>query len=354
MSRYLERVARLRETMAQQQAEALLLVSAANVRYLSGFRGEGYLVVGKDDLLISTDGRYKGEAAELSDEYRVNYHSSGHLAGAIEFLRERNAGVVAFEAEELSYAVYREIATKLPEAQLNPASKWVEVLRLIKDEDEIALVAEAARRVDVALNDFLSDLQPGQSERLLALELEMALARAGTASAFAIIMAAGESAAEPHHVPTDRLLNDGEMLKIDVGGKLEGYCSDLTRTYFLGEPNETFRQVYRIVLEAQEAAVAAAGPGVPAKHLDEIAREIIGQAGYAGAFSHGLGHGVGLQVHEGPRVSGKSEDILQPGMLVTIEPGIYRAGWGGVRIEDTVLITEDGHRVLTHAPKPQY
>jgi len=167
-------------------------------------------------------------------------------------------------------------------------------------------------------------------------------------------MASGESSARPHAVAGTRRLAEGEMLKIDVGGVHEGYRSDLTRTYFVGEANAKFAEVYRLVLRAQEAALAAARPGVAAREVDSAARQVISDGGYGEAFSHGLGHGVGLEVHEGPRVSAKSEDVLAPGMIVTIEPGIYVEGWGGVRIEDLILVTEEGIEVLTQAPKARY
>lgn len=182
----------------------------------------------------------------------------------------------------------------------------------------------------------------------------MALAAEEAEPSFSIIMASGHCAASPHAVPGSRELCEQDMLKIDMGAKVEGYCSDITRTYFIGQPDERFREVYGLVKAAQSAAAQAVRPGISGKDLDGIAREIISAGGYAAEFCHGLGHGVGLEVHEGPRVSSRSEDILEPGMVVTIEPGIYVAGWGGVRIEDMVLVTQDGHEILTLAPKPEY
>lgn len=354
MIRLLQRLEALQRRLAAEEVDALVVSSPANVRYLSGFKGEGYLVVGKSDLLIATDGRYKLEAEDVVTGCESCCHASGHLAGAIEFLGRIGAGVIAFESSHLNYSAYEEMATQLPEVPLRPEKGWVEDLRLVKDAEEIAAMREAARRVDLALVQFLAGLKVGESERRLAWAMDTALIDQDTEPSFQTIMASGPSAASPHAVPGPRLLREGDMLKIDLGGKVDGYCSDITRTYFVGEPDDKFREIYNLVKEAQAAAVAAVRPGATGKELDAIARQIIADGGYAEAFSHGLGHGVGLEIHEGPRVSSRSDDILVPGMVVTVEPGIYLEGWGGVRIEDMVAVTESGHEVLTLAPKPAY
>jgi len=350
---YAARLARVREQLAQQEVQAALIVLPENVRYLSGFAGEGYLALGLERALISTDGRYRTECKQVAEGIEASFDNGGHLGGAIAFFGELQSSAVAFESEHTTFATYQELGEKLP-VTLKPASRLVEQFRIIKDETEIAAMREAARRTDAALAAFLAALQPGMSERRLALALQAALVDQDVAPAFAIIMASGASACCPHAVPCSRELSEGDMLKIDVGARFEGYCADITRTVFCGEPTDRFREVYGLVLRAQQAAVEAVRPGMTGRELDQVARDII-VAGHHGAeFSHGLGHGVGLQVHERPRVSAKSEDVLEPGMVITVEPGIYVEGWGGVRIEDTVLITEQGHEVLTHAPKPEY
>lgn len=351
MSPVATRLQALRDRLAEAQLAAILVHSPPNVHYLTGFRGEGQLVVTADRAVVASDTRYKLEAESLPEGIECVFHPDGHFAGSVEALQQAAPPVVAFETESLVHARYAELGEKLPDSTLQPVKRWVEDLRVLKDEGEIALIREAARRVDEALAVFIARLEPGRSERELALELEIELVRAGTEKSFAIIMASGPSAAAPHAVPGERLLQDGDLLKIDVGGKFENYCSDLTRTYCLGEGSERFAEVYGAVLAAQEAALAAAGPGVGGAELDQVAREVIVAAGHGEHFTHGLGHGVGLQVHEAPRVSSRSEDTLAPGMVVTIEPGIYLPGWGGVRIEDMVLITESGCELLTHAPK---
>jgi len=350
---YAGRLARVREQMQRDEVQAALIVLPENVRYLTGFTGEGHLVVSPEQVLISTDGRYKVEAGQVADVAAAAFDSGGHLAGAIAFIKTLPAAGLAFESDHLTYATYQELTEKLSMA-LRPTSRLVEDLRLIKDAAELATMREAARRADAALAAFLEELTPGTSERRLALALHAALVDQDVEPAFSIIMACGASAACPHAVPGSRVLAEGDMLKIDVGARYEGYCSDITRTVFVGEPTERFREVYGLVLRAQQAGVAAARPGMTGRELDQIAREIIVAGGYGAEFGHGLGHGVGLQVHERPRVSAKSEDVLAPGMVITIEPGIYVEDWGGVRIEDTVAITETGCEVFTHAPKPEY
>lgn len=344
----------LRQKLAGEEVDALLVGSAANIRYLSGFTGEGYAVVGTAQLAVATDGRYKVEAEDTVPGCEACFHGAGHLPGAVDFLERAGARIVAFEADFLTYSRFQDLAKKLPKAELRPVKGWVEELRLVKDDAEIAAIREAARRTDAALAQFLADVSPGQTERQLSLELQLAMAAQGTHPSFEVIMASGPSSASPHWVPGSRPLAEGDMLKIDVGGVYEGYCSDLTRTYFIGEPPDKFREVYSLVKEAQAAAVAAVAPGRTGREIDEVARTIITERGYGDQFSHGLGHGVGLEVHEGPRVSSRSEDVLQPGMVVTIEPGVYLPGWGGVRIEDLVLVTADGHELLTRAPIPDY
>lgn len=348
------RLAALQHKLHTEEIDALLVASPANVRYLSGFTGEGYLVVGRQEVLVSTDGRYKLEAENMVDGCEPCFHTGGHLAGAVEFLTRLGAGAVAFESDFLTYAQYDEVAGKLPDVPLRPAKGWVEQLRLVKDEGELNAMRAAAGLVDAALEQFIAGLEVGETERRMAWELETLMMEMGTKAAFTTILAGGPSAASPHAVPGERRLAEGDMLKIDVGGKVDGYCSDITRTYFFGEPDEKFHAVYNLVKTAQAAAVDAVRAGVTGKTLDEIARRIITDGGYGPEFAHGLGHGVGLEVHEGPRVSSRSEDVLQAGMVVTIEPGIYLAGWGGVRIEDMVAVTETGCEVLTQAAKAEY
>ena len=310
--------------------------------------------MGREDLLVSTDGRYKLEAECTVEGCEAAFHAAGHLAGAADFLTRLGAATVAFEADFLAYGVYQDVAKKLPEADLRPVKGWIEQLRLIKDEAEITAMREAARLVDAALEQFVGALEVGESERQLAWQLETLMMEQGTKASFPTILATGPSAASPHAVPGDRRLAEGDMVKIDVGGKVDGYCSDITRTYFVGEPDAKFVAVYNLVKRAQAAAVDAVCAGATGRALDSIARQIITAGAYGPEFAHGLGHGVGLEVHEGPGVGSRSEDTLQAGMVITIEPGIYLQGWGGVRIEDMVAVTDTGCEVLTKAAKAEY
>jgi len=344
----------IRTKLAEEEVDALLVVSPANVRYLSEFTGEGYLVVGRDDLMVSTDGRYKLEAECTVDGCETCFHAGGHLAGAVDFLSRVGAGAVAFETDYLTYANFQDVATRLPEVPLRPTKGWVEKLRVVKDSAEIGAMREAARLVDSALEQFTSEFRVGDSERQLAWQLETLMMELGTKASFNTILATGPSAASPHAVPGDRRLAEGDMVKIDVGGIVEGYCSDITRTYFVGDPDDKFREVYNLVKLAQAAAGAAVKAGVSGRSLDATARQIIIDGGFGPEFAHGLGHGVGLEVHENPRVGSRSDDTMDVGMVITIEPGIYLQGWGGVRIEDMVAVTETGCEVLTMAPKPDY
>lgn len=348
---YAKRRRKLRDWLDVNGVDALLISSEANLRYLLGFPGEGLGVIGRDTV-ISTDRRYELDAAALQGRIKVVLDPEGHRAGAAAYLRATGARKVAFEAESTLYAAYEVLTSKLPDVELVASRKVVEDLRTVKEPGEIDCIRRAAAIMDEALDAVLADIPPGVTERDLALELERATRLAGADSmAFNTICAFGPSSAFPHAVPGQRKLEAGHMIKIDCGARLEGYCSDITRTVPPREMDERFRAVYGAVYDAQQAAVEAARPGITGRELDGIAREIIVARGFGEQFSHSLGHGVGLEVHEGPRVSSTSDEVLRPGMVITIEPGIYLEGWGGVRIEDTVVITRAGCERLTLAPK---
>jgi Xaa-Pro aminopeptidase len=349
------RVARALAGLPELGAEALLVTKAANVRYLSGFSGEGYLLVGGEGVTIATDGRYKLTAERDCPDCAVVLHPDGHLPGAIARAEETGLKTLAFESEAVTHAQHARLAARLPGVELIPTTGLIEELRTVKDGAEVELIARAAAIVDGALTELLANLAPGPTEREIALDLERAILLAGAdAIAFGTIVAIGPSSAFPHAVPGQRRAEAGQMVKIDVGCVVDGYCSDITRTVFLGEPSEEFRRVYEAVRAAQAAGLAAVRDGAECRAVDRAARAIIEAAGYGEAFSHGLGHGVGLEVHELPRVSHRSEAVLRSGMVVTIEPGVYIEGWGGVRIEDLVVATNDGARILTATPKAVY
>ena len=334
----------------------LLISSPANMRYLTGFTGEGLVLVSPGQApLIVTDSRFELQAQEEAPEAELLVAKDGYLGAVAEGIGTEGDGRIGFEADHFTYGRFEDLAKKLNGREPKPMRRLVEALREAKDEDE-----QAKLRASAALNDrvfarLLEQLEPGRDEKSLAWEIETAARQLGAEkTAFPPIVASGPRSAHPHAEPTDRKLQEGDQVKIDLGIQLDGYCSDMTRTVFLGEPTDKQREIYSICLRAQQAALDAAGPGMKAVDLDATAREIIEQAGYGEQFGHGLGHGVGLNVHEAPRLGKTSEDVLRPGMAITIEPGIYIEGWGGVRIEDLVLITEDGIEVLSHAPKVEF
>jgi Xaa-Pro aminopeptidase len=351
MSPWAGRRRHIRQWLQEHEADAFLVSSPHNVQYLFGFRGEGLGVVAAHPA-ICTDRRYELDAAAVPGRMERVLHPAGHLAGAIEHLKAVGASRVAFEAQVLTFATFDQLRKKLRGVKLLPTSSVVEGFRATKSPAEIAAMSRAAEVTDQALAAIMPLLQPGVTEREIALELDRQMLLHGAQRpAFDTIVAFGPSAASPHAVPGERVLEPGHMVKIDCGSEVDGYCSDITRTTPVGSPDARFERVYGAVLEAQQAAVAAARADMRCKDLDAVARDILRGHGLAEQFGHGLGHGVGLQIHELPRVSSRSEDVLHRGMVVTIEPGVYIEGWGGVRIEDTVAIEPRGCKVLTHAPK---
>ena len=338
---------------AEHDLEWLIVSLPANTRYLTGFTGEGLVLVSPErPPVIVTDSRFELQAREETPEAEVLVAKDGYLGAVAESIGADEEGCIGFEADHFTYARFEDLAKKLDGREPKPTRRLVEALREIKDEEE-----QEKLRASAALNDrvfarLLEQLAPGRDEKGLAWEIEGLARQLGAEkTSFPPIVASGPRSAHPHAEPTDRKLQEGDQVKIDLGVQLDGYCSDMTRTVFLGEPTDKQREVYSVCLRAQQAALDAAAPEMKAADLDGVARQIIEEAGYGEQFGHGLGHGVGLNVHEAPRVGKKSEDVLRPGMAITIEPGIYIEGWGGVRIEDLVLIIEDGIEVLSQAPK---
>lgn len=347
----------LQERLAHAGLEALWVTRPENVRYLSGFSTptDGRVLVTPGAAVLYTDARYTVQARE---ESRVpvlvarGQEVVDHAAASVRGLR------VGFEVDDadnagagLTWSAH-EILARSWDCELVPAPGIVEGLRVHKTPDEIAAIRTAARIADEALADVVELLIPGAVEADIALELERSMRRRGaTGAAFDIIVASGPRGAMPHGVASSRRIQDGELVTIDYGAVFDGYRSDSTRTFALGEPSERLRQAYRVVLQAQARAMEAVGPGASGREVDAAARDLITAAGLGDAFVHSTGHGVGLAIHENPRLSQTSSAILEPGMVVTVEPGIYLPGEGGIRIEDLVLVTDVGREVLTAAPK---
>lgn len=349
---------------ARLNAEAFFVSDPFNRRYLSGFTGSaGYLLITASHAWLLTDFRYEEAARQEAPDFEIvrygtggaqNSEGSGGLYEALlSLLQAEGIRRLAFESASMSFAQHRQMTASLPGVELVPCEGVVEGLRRIKDEGEISLIREAVSVAEAAYNAVLPLIRPGVSEKAVALELEFLMRKSGAeAAAFDFIVASGERSSLPHGSPTDRRMQEGDFVTIDFGARVGGYNSDMTRTVVIRRADERQRQVYETVLAAQEAAIQAVKPGVTGAEIDRVARTIIERAGFGENFGHSTGHGVGLAVHEGPRLSpaGK-EEMLEPGMVVTIEPGIYIPGWGGVRIEDTVLVTANGCEVLCRTDK---
>lgn len=343
---------KLAARLPELDADAFLVTRLVNVRYLSGFTGSnGQLLLGPERAVLFTDPRYDGQSAReaVGLERRVY---SGELTRALgEACSELGARRLAFEARGVTYDRYRRLG-EMEGLDLQPTDDEVERLRWIKDDAEVRLLEEAQSLTDDAFETIVGKLAPGMTEREVAFELEVTMRRAGAeALAFDTIVAFGEQAAEPHHRPGDRALAPGDLVKLDFGCVVGGYHSDMTRTVAFGEPDPRLREIYGVVLRAQLAGIEAVRAGTTGGEVDAAARRVVEEAGHGDAFTHSLGHGVGLEVHEGPTLRKGSEEVLPAGAVVTVEPGVYLPGLGGIRIEDSVLVTEAGSRPLPHAPK---
>jgi Xaa-Pro aminopeptidase len=345
------RRARLAARLPELGAEAFLVTRLPNVRYLSGFTGSnGQLLLTAEGGVFLTDGRYTEQARrEVPDLRRGTY--SGEFARAFaSACSDLGVSRVAFEAAGVSYRTYTELAGS--GVELVPTTDEVERLRWAKDPEEVAAVEAAQAIADDALELVAGKLAEGMTEREVALELDTAGRRMGAEGpAFDTIVAFGESAAEPHHRPTDRPLARGDVVKVDFGCVVGGYHSDMTRTLAFGPVPEELREAHRVVREAQRAGVEAVRAGVTGGAVDRAARAVIREAGLGERFGHGLGHGVGLEIHEGPSLRPGSKDVLPEGAVVTVEPGVYLPGVGGVRIEDMVVVGPEGARVLSRTPR---
>lgn len=340
---------RLAEQVAGDGLERLLVTHLVNVRYLTGFGGtNGACLCGPDDHLFLTDFRYTERAASEVEGWEVVTVENDWTAG----LAERLAGRCGFEDQHLSVKGLRQLEEKVPEgAELVPAGGLVEQLRRVKDSDELARIGEAAKLADEVYGWSVEQGLAGRPERDVARSAEARIRELGGEPSFPPIVAAGPNGALPHAESGEHEIGEGEMVVFDMGAELDGYCSDCTRTFAVGEPSDEAREVYELVRSAQAAALEAVAAGKEARAVDAVAREIIDTAGHGDRFGHGLGHGVGLEVHEAPRLAKQSEDVLAPNEVVTIEPGVYIPGKLGVRIEDLVIVSAAGHSNLSGLPK---
>ncbi len=350
--RFPERLARIRARLEEAGLDAVVLSSAQNVAYLSGFRGSaGIAVVTSGEAHLVLDFRYTEQAATEAPGLAV-VRATGPLVEAVgELIRGLGSRRVGVEEESLPVGSFRKLQSAVDSGEVVPV-EGLERIRWRKSAEEVAAIRRAAEVAHEAFSAVLPLVRPGAAEREVAAELEHQLRVRGSArTPFDIIVASGPRAALPHGVASERVIGEGEFVTLDFGAVVDGYCSDCTRTVVTAPASQRHRDAYEVVLAAQQAALAGIRPGMTGREADLLARSVIGEAGFASAFGHGLGHGVGLALHEGPRLSPREDALLAPGMVVTVEPGVYFPGWGGVRIEDLVVITEDGCEVLGGLPK---
>src|SRR5215217_7572088 len=342
----------LRALLASADLSALLVTKPVNVRYLTGFTGTyGALLLLHDRTLFFTDGRYRHQAAAEVPGAEVVL-APGDLIGAVGGAVRAGGNGLGFEPAGLTWAEGNRLRTGLPGQAVLPAPPLVEELREVKDERELAAMREAARLGGEALEGLLPSLREGVTERQVALELELAMRRLGADGlAFESIVAFGEQAAEPHHHPGDRPLAAGDWVKLDFGARVDGYCADMTRTLVFGRASQRQRDLYELVRGAQAAGLGCLAAGVGAGEVDRACRQPIAEAGLGDSFPHPTGHGIGLEIHEAPRLRAGSRERIAAGTPVTVEPGVYLPGFGGVRIEDLAVARPGGHELLTTTPK---
>ena len=321
--------------------------------YLSGFTGEGALLVSSKGPLLITDSRYTEQASREVPKIPVRQVAGSYLDEITDAVVDSGYGSVALSGARTSCSLVNKLRDKL-KAKVVITEDPVNELRALKEPEEIERIRAAVKLTEESLTELIRGIRVGMSERELALRLEFIMREKGAEQvAFDLIVAAGENSALPHYQPGERLLKEGDLLLFDIGAKLDRYCADMTRVFSVGKPTARAQGIYDIVLAANKAGIAAVSAGADAKAVDAAARDLIAAEGHAEHFQHGLGHGVGLEVHEGPRLSPMSTDVLQAGMTVTVEPGIYLPGFGGVRIEDLTVVTQDGCEVLTSFPKEE-
>ncbi|MBH1940192.1 aminopeptidase P family protein [Mobilitalea sibirica] len=345
---------RVQELLNDLRLDAILISNMNNVRYISGYAGDtGYLFISQKRHALLTDFRYTYQAEREALGYEIiTIGDHGYEEAINEMLRTDQIDTLGFEANDLLYAKYQGFKDKLEVKELIPIKDEVTRLRRIKTPQELEYLKQAEAIGDKVFSEILDFIKPGMTELEVAARIEYLLkTKGGQGLSFHAIVASGINSSMPHAVPTQKKIEVGDFLTMDFGCIYEGYCSDMTRTIVIGKATDKQKGIYNKVLEAQEAALAVIKAGLTGREVDKVARDIIYQAGYEGCFGHGLGHGVGLFIHESPRLSAMEDEILQPGMVETVEPGIYLKGYGGVRIEDMVVVTKTGYENFTFSEK---
>lgn len=349
----MSKLTKLREKIKEANLDGILVTSPINRRYITNFTGSaGVALISEKDAVFITDFRYTEQAEEQVKGYTIVEHTSLIVEEIHNQLKKLNIKKLGFEQNDVTYAQYALYNKVFENIELIPVDNMIEQLREIKTEEEIVIMEKAAEIADKAFEHILTFIKPGVKEIDVANELEFYMRKLGaTSSSFDIIVASGHRSALPHGVASEKEIQAGELVTMDFGALYEGYCSDITRTVAVGEISDQLREIYDIVLTAQKLGVEHIKPGMTGKEADALTRDYITEKGYGKYFGHSTGHGLGMQVHEAPSLSYRSETKLVPGMVVTVEPGIYIPQVGGCRIEDDIVITENGNRRLTKSNK---
>lgn len=349
----ISRIEKIHHFMEEHELDGLMIDSRENRFYLSGFTGTaGRILFTLEKDYFVTDFRYNEQAGEQTEGYEIIEVNQKQEEKLAELVKSSGVKLLGFEAKEVSYKQFKKYSSAFDGVDLIPVGDELNSLRMVKDSIEISKIKKAVEITDLAFEHICKIIKPGITEREVALELEFFMKKKGAEkNSFDFIVASGTRSSLPHGVATDKVLEKGDFVTMDFGTYYQGYCSDMTRTVVLGEPTEKQQEIYNIVLQAQLKVIEQIKAGMACKDVDAIARDFITEAGYGDKFGHSLGHGIGVEIHEAPRLSVVSEQVLLPGMVVTDEPGIYIVDWGGVRIEDDLLITEDGCEVLNKSTK---
>lgn len=348
----MEKINKLRADFKENGIDGMLITNPFNRRYMSNFTGTtGVVLISEEKAVFITDFRYIEQATKQCEGYEIVENKGPIQEKIAEEVKRLGITKLGIEQDDVTYGLYK-VYEKLINAQLVPLSGIVEKIRLIKNEQEIKILKEAADIADAAFKHILDFIKPGITELEVSNELEFYMRKIGaTSSSFDTIVASGYRSAMPHGVASEKVIEKGDFVTLDYGAYYKGYCSDITRTISVGEPDKKLKEIYYVVLEAQLKGIEEFKPGLSGKEADSITRDYITSKGYGDYFGHSTGHGVGLEIHEGPTLSSRSGNILKPGMVVTCEPGIYLPGLGGVRIEDDLVITDKGNELLTHSAK---
>ncbi|NLT95691.1 MAG: aminopeptidase P family protein [Clostridia bacterium] len=349
----LPRIEKLKKKLKELGLDSFLVMSPVNRRYLSGFTGtSGFLLITRKQNFLLTDFRYIEQATKQAPSFQIVKHDYPWLKTLEQLLKRLPVENMGLESDYVAYKQYRELEKQLSFIELYPQDGIIEGLRLVKDAEEIANIKNAAQIADKAFDHILGIIKPGIKEREIALELEFFMRSQGADGvSFDTIVASGKRSALPHGVASEKIIEKGDLVTLDYGCIYNGYCSDMTRTVVIGQPSDKQRKIYNIVLEAQIMGLEAVKAGLSAREIDDRVRSFISEKGYGENFGHGLGHGVGLCIHENPSLSPRDNTEVLANMVVTIEPGIYIPDWGGVRIEDLVLVTDTGYNNFTCAKK---